>query len=118
MAFDDRRPMEDDRGPPRRREGGGDRGGGERGGERGGGERGGRGGRGGGRFGRRKVCRFCVEKARYVDWKEVRVLRGFLTDQAKILPRRTTGTCSKHQRQLTVAIKRARQIALLPISPE
>ena len=63
---------------------------------------------------RRKVCAFCVDKAQYIDYKDVAKLRRFLSERSKILPRRTTGTCAMHQRQLTEAIKRARQIALLP----
>ena len=63
---------------------------------------------------RRKVCQFCVDKVDHIDYKDVAKLRRFITERGKILPRRTTGTCAAHQRQLTVAIKRARQIALLP----
>ncbi len=63
---------------------------------------------------RRKVCVFCADKIYNVDYKDVSRLRRFLSERAKILPRRMTGTCAKHQRQLTVAIKRARHIALLP----
>ena len=62
---------------------------------------------------RKKVCAFCVEKAEEIDYKDVQKLRKFTSDRAKILPRRVTGTCAKHQRELTTAIKRARQIALL-----
>lgn len=68
----------------------------------------------GGRKGRRKVCQFCVDKVEYIDYKDVARLRRFMSERAKILPRRVTGTCARHQRELTVAIKRARQIALLP----
>ena len=64
--------------------------------------------------GRRKVCTFCVEKAETIDYKDVAKLRRFVSERAKILPRRVTGTCAEHQRALTVAIKRARQLALLP----
>lgn len=64
--------------------------------------------------GRRKVCTFCVEKTPYIDYKDAAKLRRFTSERAKILPRRITGTCAKHQRELTIAIKRARQIALLP----
>jgi len=60
------------------------------------------------------VCAFCVDKIAVVDYKDVSRLRKFLTERAKILPRRITGNCARHQRQLTRAIKRARQIALLP----
>ncbi len=63
--------------------------------------------------GRRKVCAFCVEKVECIDYKDVNRLNKFTSDRAKILPRRVTGTCAKHQRELTTAIKRARQIALL-----
>ena len=68
----------------------------------------------GGRKGRRKVCSFCVDKADYIDYKDVAKLRRYISERAKILPRRVTGTCARHQRELTVAIKRARHIALLP----
>ena len=63
---------------------------------------------------RKKVCLFCVEKATVIDYKDTAKLRRFLSERGKILPRRTTGTCAAHQRDLTTAIKRARQIALLP----
>ncbi len=63
---------------------------------------------------RRKVCQFCVDKATHIDYKDTARLRKFMSERSKILPRRTTGTCAMHQRQLTEAIKRARQIALLP----
>jgi small subunit ribosomal protein S18 len=63
--------------------------------------------------GRRKVCSFCVDKVECIDYKDVNKLNKFTSDRAKILPRRVTGTCAKHQRELTTAIKRARQIALL-----
>ena len=68
----------------------------------------------GGRKGHRKVCQFCVDKIDYIDYKDVARLRRCMSERAKILPRRVTGTCARHQRDLTVAIKRARQIALLP----
>jgi small subunit ribosomal protein S18 len=74
--------------------------------------------RGGGRFGRRKVCGFCVEKAKAVDYKDPVKLRRYLSDRARIEPRRKTGTCAKHQRWLSVALKRARHLALLPYTPE
>ena len=67
-----------------------------------------------GRKGRRKVCRFCADKIETIDYKDVARLRNFVSERAKILPRRVTGTCARHQRELTVAIKRARQIALMP----
>ncbi len=63
---------------------------------------------------RRKVCQFCVDKSEYIDYKDTVKLRKYLSERSKILPRRTTGTCAAHQRQLTEAIKRARQVALLP----
>jgi len=63
---------------------------------------------------RKKVCQFCVDKVTSIDYKDTTKLRRFISERGKILPRRTTGTCAAHQRQLTVAIKRARQIALLP----
>ena len=66
------------------------------------------------RKGRRKVCSFCVDKVEFIDYKDVNRLHKFISDRAKILPRRVTGTCASHQRELTTAIKRARQVALLP----
>ena len=63
---------------------------------------------------RRKVCQFCADKATFIDYKDTAKLRRFLSERGKILPRRTTGTCAMHQRELTEAIKRARQVALLP----
>ena len=63
---------------------------------------------------RRKVCQFCVDKATHIDYKDTARLRKFMSERSKILPRRTTGTCAMHQRQLTEAIKRARHVALLP----
>ena len=63
---------------------------------------------------RRQVCQFCVDKVSYIDYKDTAKLKRFLSERSKILPRRTTGTCAIHQRELTTAIKRARQIALLP----
>ena len=63
---------------------------------------------------RRKVCTFCVEKAEAIDYKDVAKLRKFLTESGKILPRRMTGVCARHQRELAVAVKRARQMALIP----
>jgi small subunit ribosomal protein S18 len=65
-------------------------------------------------FHRRKVCRFCADSSLVIDYKDVRTLKYFITERGKIIPRRITGTCAKHQRQLTQAIKRARTIALLP----
>jgi small subunit ribosomal protein S18 len=66
------------------------------------------------KFQKRKVCSFCVEKIEVIDYKDVKRIRRFITDQGKILPRRITGTCARHQRLLTQAIKRARNLALLP----
>ncbi|HLS90898.1 MAG TPA: 30S ribosomal protein S18 [Limnochordia bacterium] len=63
---------------------------------------------------RRKVCSFCVDKVEYVDYKDVSRLRRYLTERGKIIPRRISGNCARHQRQLTRSIKRARQMALLP----
>lgn len=63
---------------------------------------------------RRKVCSFCVDKATTIDYKDAAKLKRYISERGKILPRRVSGTCAKHQRQLTVAIKRARNIALLP----
>ena len=63
---------------------------------------------------RRKVCNFCVEKSEHIDYKDVAKLRKYLAESGKILPRRMTGVCARHQRELAVAIKRARQMALLP----
>jgi small subunit ribosomal protein S18 len=67
---------------------------------------------------KKKVCSFCVEKVDHVDYKDVRKLSKYITERGKILPRRVTGNCSKHQRQLTIAIKRARSIAFLPFTAE
>ena len=63
---------------------------------------------------RKKVCVFCAEKVEKIDYKDVARLRKFISERSKILPRRVTGTCAKHQRELTEAIKRARHVALLP----
>ena len=70
------------------------------------------------RKGRRKVCTFCVDKVDYIDYKDVNKLRKFTSERSKILPRRVTGTCAKHQRELTTAIKRARYVALLPYTAD
>ena len=102
-------------GPPRRSFGGGRPGAGGRGDKAGG--RGDKaGGRGGKRyfFRRRKVCKFCADKIDYIDYKDTKLLSQFVPERGKILPRRMFGTCAEHQRKLTVAIKRARHIALLP----
>ena len=87
------------------------------GGGRGGGGRDGRdeekrGGRGG--FGRKKVCRFCSDKIKMVDFKDQNTLKYFVTERGKIIPRRISGNCAKHQRQVALAIKRARNVALIP----
>lgn len=67
------------------------------------------------KFQKRKVCRFCTDKID-IDYKDTRLLRHFVTERGKIMPRRLTGTCAKHQRQLATAVKTARVIALLPFS--
>jgi len=67
---------------------------------------------------RRKVCFFCAEKVQHIDYKDVDGLRRYLSDRGKIEPRRKTGTCARHQRRLTVALKRARHLALLPYTAE
>lgn len=67
---------------------------------------------------RRKVCAFCVDKVESIDYKDVAKLRRYMSERGKILPRRMTGTCAAHQRQLTEAIKRARHVALLPFTAE
>ena len=70
------------------------------------------------RKGRKKVCSFCVDKVECIDYKDVNKLNKYTSDRAKILPRRVTGTCAKHQRELTTAIKRARHLALMPYSAD
>jgi len=65
-------------------------------------------------FPRHRVCRFCTDKELVIDYKDPKTLRNFVTERGKIIPRRIYGTCAKHQRQLTEAIKRARQLALMP----
>jgi small subunit ribosomal protein S18 len=67
---------------------------------------------------RKKVCRFCEDKSQTIDYKDIKKLQRFMTERGKILPRRVSGTCAKHQRALTVAIKRARIMALLPFVKE
>lgn len=67
---------------------------------------------------KKKSCQFCVDKVMWIDYKDVARLRRFLTERAKIVPRRVSGNCAKHQRQLTIGIKRARHIALLPYSAD
>ena len=95
------------------RRGGGGRGG-SRGGARGNAEKGPGAQRGRSLFRRRKVCKFCSEKIDYIDYKDVRMLMPFVPDRGKILPRRISGVCAPHQRALQTAIKRARQLALVP----
>jgi small subunit ribosomal protein S18 len=63
---------------------------------------------------RKKVCSFCIDRADTIDYKDIAKLRRFLSERAKILPRRVTGSCARHQRELTISIKRARHLALLP----
>ena len=70
------------------------------------------------RFRRKKVCTFCMENTRYIDYKDAKNLRSFMTERGKIIPRRISGNCAHHQRQLTLAIKRARNVALLPFTAE
>jgi len=90
---------------------------------------GGGGGRGGGRdgkkpfkrkflFRKKKFCKFCDEKIAFIDYKDLRLLQGFTPERSKIFPRRISGTCSKHQRKVMVAIKRARTLALLPFTSD
>ena len=84
-------------------------------------KRGGRGGGGGGSggkrgFSRRKICRFCADKQVQIDYKDPQTLKYFITDRGKIVPRRISGNCAKHQRKVSLAIKRARMIALMPFA--
>lgn len=67
---------------------------------------------------RRKVCKFCVDKIDYADYKDTRMLQGFILERAKILPRRISGTCARHQRMIQQAIKRARHLALIPYTAD
>ncbi|MFZ3103018.1 MAG: 30S ribosomal protein S18 [Desulfitobacteriaceae bacterium] len=71
-----------------------------------------------GRRPRKRVCSFCVDKVQAIDYKETHKVRKYITERGKILPRRISGNCAKHQRQVTIAIKQARSIALLPYSVE
>ena len=71
-----------------------------------------------GRKARKKVCGFCVDKVETLDYKDIARLRRYMSERGKILPRRVTGTCARHQRELTVAIKRARHLALLPYTAD
>ncbi|MGE5630605.1 MAG: 30S ribosomal protein S18 [Caulobacteraceae bacterium] len=67
---------------------------------------------------KKKVCNFCIDKVECIDYKDVNKLRRYITERGKIIPRRISGNCAKHQRQLTIAIKRARNIALLPFTTD
>lgn len=67
---------------------------------------------------RKKVCAFCQDKEKQIDYKDTQTLKKYISDRGKILPRRVTGACAKHQRKITVAIKRARQVALLPYTAD
>ncbi len=71
-----------------------------------------------GRKGKKRICTFCVDKVEHIDYKVPEKLRKFVTERGKILPRRVSGNCARHQRQLTIAIKRCRQVALLPYTAE
>ena len=71
-----------------------------------------------GRKARKKVCGFCVVNGENIDYKDIARLRRYMSERGKILPRRVTGTCARHQRELTVAIKRARHLALLPYTAD
>ncbi|HVF51697.1 MAG TPA: 30S ribosomal protein S18 [Pyrinomonadaceae bacterium] len=84
----------------------------------GGRERGGRGGAQGRRMRRRKVCRFCLDKVDIIDFKDVKLLQNYIPERGKVLPRRISGSCASHQRMLAEAIKRARNIALLPYAAD
>jgi small subunit ribosomal protein S18 len=97
----DSRPERSDRGPRGPRPGGGP------GGSREGGRK---------YFRRKKVCKFCTEKIEAINYKDVRLLAGFVAESGKIVPRRLTGVCTRHQRRLSAAIKQARNIALLPFA--
>ena len=96
-------------GPRGPRSGGGDR-------ERGGGAQ--QGGKKKFFYRRKRVCKFCVEKLEYIDYKDVKMLQQFIPERGKILPRRISGTCALHQRKLQNAIKRARTVALLPFATD
>ena len=71
-----------------------------------------------GRRSKRRVCSFCVDKVEHVDYKDTARLRRYISERGKIMPRRISGNCAKHQRQVTVAIKRSRHVALLPFTTE
>jgi small subunit ribosomal protein S18 len=70
------------------------------------------------RFPRKKICRFCTDKVTDIDYKDIKRLRNLITERGKIIPRRISGNCARHQRQLGTAIKRARNIALIPFTAE
>ncbi|HSF33229.1 MAG TPA: 30S ribosomal protein S18 [Candidatus Tectomicrobia bacterium] len=70
------------------------------------------------RFPRKKICRFCSDKVTDIDYKDIKRLRNLITERGKIIPRRISGNCARHQRQLGIAIKRARNIALMPFTSE
>ena len=97
-------------------------GGPSRGGRSGDRDRGGPGGQQGGKkkffYRRKRVCKFCVEKLEYIDYKDIKTLQQFIPERGKILPRRISGTCALHQRKLQNAIKRARTVALLPFATD
>ncbi len=76
------------------------------------------GGGGRGRFRRRKICRFCIDKVDLIDFKDVKLLQSYVPERSKIMPRRISGSCAPHQRMLAEAIKRARNIALLPYAAD
>ena len=67
---------------------------------------------------KKRICKFCADKKGAIDYKDINTLKKHISDRGKILPRRVSGNCAKHQRELTIAIKRARQVALLPYSAE
>lgn len=69
-------------------------------------------------FRRRKVCKFCADRIEYIDYKDTKLLQQFIPERAKILPRRISGTCARHQRMLQQAVKRARHLALLPFTTD
>ena len=71
-----------------------------------------------GRKARKKVCGFCVDKVEHIDYQDIARLRRYMSERGKILPRRVTGTCARHQREITVAIERARHLALLPYTAD
>jgi small subunit ribosomal protein S18 len=71
-----------------------------------------------GRRSRRRVCSFCVDKVEHIDYKDTARLRRYISERGKIMPRRISGNCAKHQRQVTLAIKRSRHVALLPFTAE